>query len=62
LTAGRPGEELAERNEVREGGVIDPAAPYDDLLAKIADMSRGTTKGREPQLEEYPEYFEPRAE
>ena len=38
LAAGRSGQRLAERHELAEGGVVEPAAALHVLAAEVADV------------------------
>ena len=38
LAARRAGQELAERDEVGVGALVEPAAPHDELVAEIAEV------------------------
>jgi hypothetical protein len=51
LDAG-PGRELAERDEIGEGGLVEPAKPGDEALAKIADMGDRPAEGGEAEPQE----------
>lgn len=53
LAAGRPGQELTKRHQIRVGSFINPAAAHDELFAKISDVGDRSAKTAEPQLEEY---------
>ena len=52
LAAGRPGQKLAQCDQVRVSRVLDPSAPFDELVPEITDMrdrsaERGDTKPQE---------------
>ena len=51
LARGRAGQELAERDEFAIGRIGEPAAPFDELIAEIAEMGDGPAKGGETELE-----------
>ena len=51
LAAGGPGQELAERHEVGEGGVVEPAAPLDVLAPEVAEVRDRAAERRQPEPE-----------
>jgi hypothetical protein len=55
LTAGGTGQELAKRNQVGVVRVGQPTAPFDELVAKIADMRDRSAETRRAETEEDPE-------
>ena len=60
LTAGRPRQELAQGDKVGIGAFVEPGAPYDELLAEIAEMRDRPAEAREAQLQEDAQDFESR--
>jgi hypothetical protein len=44
LAGGRSGKELAERDQLSIGRLVEPFAPFDELIAEIAEMSDWTAK------------------
>ena len=60
LTAGRAGQELAQRHEIGISLLVEPAPAHDELLAEIPDMSDRPAEAGDAQLEEDKENFERR--
>ncbi len=58
LTAGRPGEGLAETYDFGEGGFVEPAEAQNELVTKIADVSDGTAEGDAAKAEEAEKDFD----
>ena len=54
LAAGRAGQELAERDDIGIGCLVEPAAARDELVAEIAEMRDRAAEGgqAEPQEDE----------
>jgi hypothetical protein len=52
LAAGRPRQELAQRDQIGEGGFVDPAAPDHEFLSEIADVGDRAAKGADAELGE----------
>ena len=52
LTARRPGQHLADRHQLREGCLVQPPTPDDELRAHVADMRHRPTECREPEAQE----------
>ena len=61
LAARRPGQELAERDEVGETALVEPLPLCDEFVAEIAEMGDRAAKARQPEAEENSEDFERRA-
>ena len=55
LTRRRPGQELAQRDEIRVGAVTEPSSPLDELGAEIAEVSDRPAKRRQPEPQEHEE-------
>src|SRR5690606_37184952 len=53
--AGRARQELAQRNEIGIGGVIQPFAADDELVPEISQMRNRAAEGGKSELEENPE-------
>src|SRR2546428_14023836 len=49
LTAGRAGEELAERHEIDIPGLVEPLASSDVLFAEVADVRDRPAAGGQPE-------------
>ena len=49
----RPGcsPDRAERHQVGKGGVVEPLAPADELIAKIADVRDRSAEGGQAELQ-----------
>jgi len=60
LAARRTGSELAQGDQIGVGPVSDPLAPVDEFLAKVAQVSDGSTEGSKSKLEEDHEHSESR--
>jgi hypothetical protein len=52
---------LAERHEIREGGLLQPGAAGDELGAEIAEVRDRPAERSQPQLEKRPQHLGPRA-
>src|SRR5262249_25160383 len=61
LARRRPGQELAQRDEVGVGGLLKPGTARDDLGAEIAEVGDRPAERREPELEERAQYLGPTA-
>ena len=61
LAARRSGQELAERDEIAEGPLVEPAALDDERVAEIAEMRHRPAEAGQAEFEEHAEDFEGRA-
>lgn len=61
LAARRARQELAERDDVGVGHLVEPAAPLDKLDAEIAEMRDRTAERRQPQTQKDAQHLERRA-
>ena len=52
LAARRAGQELAQRDEIGIGLLVEPAPAHHEFVAEIADMSDRTAEAADPQFEE----------
>ena len=52
LARSRTRQELAERNEIDEGLLVEPSPADDEFLAEIADVRNRSAKGADAELEE----------
>src|SRR5262249_21363976 len=52
---------LTQRNDIREGALVEPAAPGNKLLAKVAQVGDRSTEAGQPELDEHPQHLERRA-
>jgi hypothetical protein len=52
LARRRPGQELREREELREPALVDPAALLDELAPVVADVRDRPAEGRQAQAQE----------
>src|SRR5262249_15246193 len=59
LARGRPGQELAERDQIGVALVVEPAPPVDELLAEVAEMRHRPAEGGQPEPQERGENFTP---
>jgi hypothetical protein len=59
LARGRPGQELAERDQIGVALVVEPAAAVDELFAKIAEMRDRSAEGGQPEPKERGQDFTP---
>ena len=59
LARGRPGQELAERDQVGVALVVEPAPPVHELLAEIAEMRDRSAEGGQPEPKERGQDFTP---
>ncbi|MNT66993.1 hypothetical protein D3C72_2051020 [compost metagenome] len=59
LAAGRPGQELAHRDQIRIGVVVQPAAAVHEFGAEIRQMRDRTAERRQAQAQENQEHFQP---
>ncbi len=50
LAARRPGRELAQRDQVGIGFVVEPFAALDELMVKVAEVSNRPPKHVQPSL------------
>jgi hypothetical protein len=60
LAARRARQELAERDEIAEGPLVEPAAPHDELNAEIAEMGDRAAEAGQAELREDAQDFEGR--
>jgi hypothetical protein len=51
LARRRPGQDVGERDELREGAVVEPAAAADVLVPEVGDMRDGPAERRQPEPE-----------
>ena len=51
LAAGRPGQELAQRNQLGESLLREPLPPRHVLVAEVADVRDGPAKGRQAKAQ-----------
>ena len=58
LAAGRTRQKLAQRDEIGEGGLVDPATPDHELLSEIADVGDRTAEAAYAELGESEQYFQ----
>ena len=56
LAARRPGQELAEGDEVRVGRLVEPAPPGDELAVEDREVGGRPPEGGEAEPQEYAEY------
>jgi hypothetical protein len=61
LAARRSGQRLAQRDEVAEGGVIEPSPPLDVFPAEVADVGDGAAERRQPEPQGSKEDLDDRA-
>src|SRR6516165_3407707 len=59
LARGRPGQELAERDQIGVALVVEPAPPVHELLAEIAEMRDRSAEGGQPEPQERGQDFTP---
>ena len=59
LARGRPGQELAERDQVGVALVVEPAPPVHELLAEIAEMRDRSAEGGQSEPEKRGQDFTP---
>src|SRR5690606_22564133 len=57
MAGGGAGQELAKRDDVDIGRVVEPLAAFDELGAEIAEMCDRTTEAGAAEAEEGEEYF-----
>jgi hypothetical protein len=57
LAACRAGQELAKREEVGIGRVVQPAPAVDELAAKVSEVSDGAAEGGQAKLQERCKYL-----
>ena len=53
LARGRPGQELAERDQIGVAVIVEPAPPVHELLAEIAEMRHRSAEGGQPEPKEH---------
>ena len=58
LTAGRAGQELAERDEIGVLRFVDPAPPHDVLVAEVAEVRDRSAERGEAQTHRGAQHFE----
>src|SRR5262249_41961189 len=58
LARGRPGQELAERDQVGVALIVEPAPPAHELLAEMAKMRARSAEGGQPEPKEHAQDFE----
>ena len=58
LAAGRPRQELAQRDQIGEGGFVDPAAPDHEFLSEIANVGDRAAKGAHAELGESEQHLQ----
>src|SRR5690606_15227205 len=61
LAARRPGQELAQGDEIGVGAIVEPATALDELGMKVAQVRRGPAEGDETELQEREQDLEGRA-
>ena len=61
LAAGRPRQKLAQRDEIGEGGFVDPAAPDHKFFPEIANVGDWTAKAAHAELGESEQHLPRRA-
>jgi hypothetical protein len=52
LAAGRPREQLADRQQLRELRLVEPAATMHEVVAEMAEMGDRAAKGSQPESQE----------
>ena len=58
LAAGRPRQELAQRHQVRIGGLVEPMTAGHEFLPEVAEMGDRPAERGQPQPQERDEHFE----
>jgi hypothetical protein len=58
LTARRPGQELAERDDIATGRFIEPLAALHEFGAEITQMRYRPAEARHPEPKEHPKHFQ----
>ena len=58
LAAGWPRQELAQRHQVRIGGLVEPMTAGHELLPEVAEMGDRPAERGEPQPQERDEHFD----
>jgi hypothetical protein len=58
LAAGRPRQELAQRDQIGEGGLVDPATPDHEFLSEIANVGDRTAKATYAELGESEQHLQ----
>jgi hypothetical protein len=57
LAARRPGKELAQRHQVREAAVVEPATALHELGAEVAQVRHRPAEGGQAEFQERAQHF-----